>query len=166
MVNRSSEDKGGRGKAEGGKELDGFRLPPSPFPLPLQFWVVALLVFAWIVLIGQSAGAAEPKTECPKECEMRAKAAFAFAKLKAEAVTLATAPMPKPVVPKGLCCCGDNCHCAPGDCPSKCPVAGVSGIAETVAKPKTLPSAPKRIVGYTCGIDQYGRRVCVPVYSE
>jgi hypothetical protein len=99
------------------------------------------LVIVGLVLavLGQAAVASDPtppekKIECPKECDARAKAAFAFAKLKAEAAVktapaVAPSPKPKPIEPKvgGLCCCGDNCRCAPGDCPSKCPASGVSG---------------------------------------
>ncbi len=54
-----------------------------------------------VALFAASAHAAEPaKSECPKECAARAKAAFAFAALKAEAQKSTVAPMPKPAAPK------------------------------------------------------------------
>jgi hypothetical protein len=139
--------------------------------------VIRILSFAIasvaVALFALVARATEPpKSECPRECEMRAKAAFAFAKEKAKAEAKAaatTAPAPAPKVPEKkvgkVCVCGDDCQCAAGDCPSKCPVTAVAVVAEVV-KAKPPPAlAPKRIVGYTCGIDQYGRRVCVPVYE-
>jgi hypothetical protein len=143
--------------------------------------VIRILSFALasvaVALFALMARAAEPpKSECPKECEMRARAAFAFAKEKAKADAKAaatTTPAPAPKVSEKPekkvgrnCICGDNCQCAAGDCPSKCPVTAVAVVAEAV-KAKPPPAfVPKRIVGYTCGIDQYGRRVCVPVYEQ
>jgi S1-C subfamily serine protease len=41
-------------------------------------------------------------------------------------------------------------------------------VAKSPANPAAAPPfapAQKRIIGYTCGTDRYGRRVCVPVYE-
>ena len=120
----------------------------------LLVWKIVLVgvVLAWL---SQAAGASEPvvpakKSECPEECQRRAKAAFAFAKLKAEAATKpapTVAPMPKPAAPKvgKLCPCGDNCQCESGTCPSHCPVSNVGGFAQLVKStnqaqpPKAVP---------------------------
>jgi hypothetical protein len=122
-----------------------------------------VVVGAVLAVLSQEAAAAEPaKTECPKECQARAKAAFAFAKLKAEAATQPTAaPMPK----AKLCPCGDGCKCEPVDCPSKCPASALGSVGKAQPAPTVGPPV-RRIVGYTCGVDQYGRRVCVPVYEQ
>jgi hypothetical protein len=108
-------------------------------------FVIACFVLAILALFARAAE--PPKSECPKECEMRAKAAFAFAKEKAKAeakaaTTTAPAPKPKTAEPKKVgCICGDNCPCAAGDCPAKCPVA--SGIA---AVGKLTPPKPVVVV--------------------
>ncbi len=36
------------------------------------------------------------------------------------------APAPKSI--KAICVCGDDCECAPGECPAKCPTAAASRV--------------------------------------
>lgn len=125
--------------------------------------LVKLLLPALFLLVARPAYADSlpaGKTNCPEECQRRAKAAFAFAKLKADAPPAATAaPMPKPVSPKvGLCPCGPGCTCRAGECPLKCPVVGVGGIAGAVARPQPRPATvpvksghyERRCVNGTC----------------
>jgi hypothetical protein len=119
--------------------------------------LVRILIAVAVLLVARPASADEKpvaKSECPKDCAMRAKAAFAFAKIKAEATQApAAAPMPKPVLPKvRLCPCGD-CPCAGGkpctcgaycscpDCPAKSSTSSVGGIGNAVARPQARPPA-------------------------
>ena len=126
----------------------------------LHIWRLVIVGLVAAVLATEAAAAEPtppPKSDCPQECQRRAKAAFAFAKLKAEAKTPATAaPIPKPVAPKvgsRLCPCGDSCECAAGTCPA-CPAA----------KPAAIPAAARKVVGYYQVCD--GRRCYwVPVYE-
>jgi hypothetical protein len=151
----------------------------------LRVWNIVMVGIV-LAMLSQEAVAADqpaPKSECPQECQRRAKAAFAFAALKAAAAAKpTTAPMPKPVEPKvGKLCCCENCQCAPGDCPSKCPVdlptgrhadsptgTGIGSFTNSM-KP-TLPPTPTQrtlvIVRYECKTLANGQRVCVPVYEE
>lgn len=59
------------------------------------------------------------KNDCPKYCELRAKAALALSATK-EVKTIAVAPAPKEKTKGKDCGCGDNCTCPPGVCPD-CP---------------------------------------------
>jgi hypothetical protein len=116
----------------------------------IRIWklVAVGVVLAWF---GQDLAASDAGSQgCDKEeCQRRAKAAFAFARLAetrrphpGPASEPAAAPMPRLKSPRpgGSCPCGEDCGCAVGACPMKCPApAPVTASPVTPAPPTLLP---------------------------
>jgi hypothetical protein len=112
--------------------------------------LLAIAAVLAVAILGPPARAAEPQSECPDECQRRAKAAFAFARARSAGEVSGVAPMPREVV-RAVCACGSACECPAGICPKCVPAA---------------PAAPTlRVIGYRRECDGRGGCYWVPVYG-